>query len=77
VTNTDSNGLDAQFLREKEILDRCAPRTVSSYRDAWKAFARYSGEVSGPGLKAWVMAMTEAGLTPRSINSFASGVNSF
>jgi site-specific recombinase XerD len=80
LTNTDFNDLFSRFLREKEILDRCTPKTIASYRDAWQAFVRFAGctcEITAARLKQWVMTMTEAELTPRSINSFASGINSF
>jgi site-specific recombinase XerD len=65
------------WIREKEILDRCSPRTIDSYRDGWNAFKRYGGSVDKVGVKTFVLNAVNAKLTPRTINSYASGINSF
>jgi len=74
--------LFAQFCREKQILRNATAKTLQSYADGWRAFARYGGcqclaYLSTVRLKEWVMVMAQAGLKPGSINSYASGVNSF
>jgi integrase/recombinase XerD len=75
MTNYDD--IFDHWIREKQILDRCSPRTIDSYRDAWSAFNRYGGFVAKDGMKAFVLSAVNANLTPRTINSYASGVNSF
>src|SRR5262245_19063828 len=74
--------LFAQFRREKQILKNASAKTLSSYADGWRAFAQYGGctclaYLTTERLKAWAMAMAAAGLKPGSINSYASGINSF
>jgi len=75
MTNYDD--IFDQWIREKQILDRCSSRTIDSDRDAWGAFRRYRGVIAKDGVKMFVLNAVDAALTPRTINSYASGINSF
>jgi integrase len=77
MTNYDDNQVFELWIREKELLDRCSPRTIGSYRDAWGAFKRYGGTLDRVGVKAFFLNAVNAKRTPRTINSYASGINSF
>jgi integrase/recombinase XerD len=77
MTNYDDNQVFELWIREKELLDRCSPRTIESYRDAWGAFKRYGGALDRVGAKAFVLNAVNAKRTLRTINSYASGINSF
>jgi integrase/recombinase XerD len=68
-----------QFVREKIYLQNVSPKTVSYYRDSWKAYQRYTGgELLTKALLAeFVIKMREAGVKPVSCNTFISGVNVF
>jgi len=74
--------LFAQFRREKQILKNATQKTLGSYADGLRAFGFYAGctcvqHLTTERLKQWVITMSSAGLKPGSINSYASGVNSF
>jgi len=78
MTNYDD--IFQTWIREKEILDRCSARTIDSYRDAWSAYKRYQGctcELTKARVKTFAINAVNAKLTPRTINSYASGINSF
>jgi site-specific recombinase XerD len=64
------------WIREKELIDRCSKRTIESYQDAFKAFNRYGGSIDKVGVKTFVLNAVNAKLTPRTINSYASALNS-
>ena len=67
-----------QFLREKEFLNGLQQKSLRSYRDAFKAFKKYgNADVSATGVKEFMIRMLQAGLKPKSANSYASGINSF
>ena len=79
---TNSQSLFERFCREKQILRNATPRTLGSYADGWRAFQFYGGctcvhYLSADRLTQWVVTMSSAGLKPGSINSYASGINSF
>jgi len=78
MTNYDD--LFQTWIRETEILDRCSARTIDSYHDAWSAYKRYQGctcEMTKTRAKTFVLNAVNAKLTPHTINSYASGINSF
>jgi len=73
-----TNSLFDTFIHEKEYLDRVSINTIRSYRDAFKALERYGNHpLTSAGAKAFVIACVEAGLSPRTVNSWASAINSF
>ena len=79
---TNSQALFERFLREKKVLRNATAKTLQSYADGWRAFQFYGGcnciaHLSAERLVEWVVIMANAGLKPGSINSYASGVNSF
>lgn len=65
------------FCEEKKYLENVSPRTISSYRDAWKAFKRFHGEFSEDGIKRYMIEMGMAGVSPGAANSFSRSLNSF
>ena len=80
MTNPKISDLFSRFIREKEILDRCAPKTIASYRDAWVAYLRYHGctcEITEDTLKSFVIVASQSGVKPGAVNSFARALNSF
>lgn len=66
-----------QFVKERIYLKNVTKRTVDFYRDSWRSFQRYGGELSKPGLAKYVIAMREAGVKPVSCNTFISGINAY
>lgn len=66
-----------QFVKERIYLKNVSPRTVDFYRDSWKSFERYGGELTKAGLAKYVVAMREAGVKPVSCNTFISGINAY
>lgn len=67
-----------QFIRERIYLRNVSPKTVSYYKDAWKAFKRYGGkELNQSQLNEFVVRMREAEIKPVSCNTFISGLNGF
>jgi len=67
----------AQFVKERIYLKNVSPRTVDFYRDCWRSFERYGGELTKAGLAKYVTAMREAGVKPVSCNTFISGINAY
>jgi site-specific recombinase XerD len=76
VTNSPTD-LFEQFIREKQYISGVTPKTIRTYRDAWKAFQRYRGEVSASGVKTFVVTAGESGVSAGAVNTFARAVNSF
>jgi integrase/recombinase XerD len=76
VTNSPTD-LFEQFIREKQYISGVTPRTIRTYRDSWKAFQRYQGEVSASGVKTFVITAGESGVSAGAINTFARSVNTF
>jgi integrase/recombinase XerD len=77
MTNYDPTEVFNLWIREKELIDRCSPKTIESYHDAWKAFTRYGGTLDKTGVKTFVLNAVNAKRTPRTINSYSSAINSF
>lgn len=69
--------LFASFLEEKRYLNNVSPATVRLYSHAWKAFKRHQGEVTEPGLKAFMVAILKSGVQPGTANAYARCLNSF
>jgi integrase/recombinase XerD len=66
-----------QFLKEKQYLCNLSPKTIDSYRLAFKAFVKHKGELSKDGLRDFVINMREAGLSPGGCNVYIRSINSF
>jgi len=74
----DWNSLFERFIEEKQHLLGVTPRTIQSYRDAWKAFEKYGKpDVSERGVKDFMIAMSKSEMKPVSANTFATSINSF
>jgi site-specific recombinase XerD len=65
------------FIREKTYLQGLAPRSIQHYKESWKAFKKYKGEVSETGVKEFMMNMIASGMKPGAANAFARGVNAY
>ena len=81
MTNS-TDQLFEQFLREKQYIAGVTPKTIRTYRDAWKGFGPYVGCVCVPyltqqRLRAFVVTAGESGVSAGAINTFARSVNSF
>ena len=74
---TNYSDLFEQFLQEKQYIGGVTPKTIRTYRDSWKAFQKYQGSVTVPGVKAFVITAGVAGVSAGGINTFARSVNSF
>src|SRR5687768_6760025 len=69
----------AQFIKEKIYLANVSPRTVKTYKDALSSYKRLVGstEPTKPVLKDWVIKMSEAGLSPFTVNKNIRSFNAF
>jgi integrase/recombinase XerD len=70
------------FLRERRFLKNISPNTERYYNQSWTAYKTYAPggldiEFSKNQLNKWVMAMREAGIKPKSCNTFISAINAF
>jgi len=65
-----------QFLKERKYLKNVSARTVEFYEDCRKAVEKF-GDFSEDGLKQWVIASRESGLSARSINTRITGINAY
>ena len=72
------NELYAQFLREKQYLCNYSPRYIKLFR--W-VFNRWDNLVGQPpdkqNVKEWVIKLTQSGISPVTINTYARAYNSF
>jgi integrase/recombinase XerD len=66
-----------EFIKERIYLKNVSKRTVDFYRDCFRSFERYGGEVSEQGLKKYVIKMREGGVKPISCNTYISGINAY
>jgi integrase/recombinase XerD len=61
-----------QFIKDKIFLCNLSPKTIDSYRLAFKAFVKHKGELNKDGLKNFVINMREAGLSAGGCNVYNS-----
>jgi site-specific recombinase XerD len=71
-----------EFLRERKLLKNISKNTERFYNQSWIAYKQYApggldAELSKGQLNKWVMAMREAGIKPKSCNTFISAINAF
>jgi integrase/recombinase XerD len=66
-----------RFVQEKVYLKGVSPKTVEFYKDSFRAFRVYKGELTEQGVKDFVINMRTAGLSPGGVNAYVRGVNSF
>src|ERR1043165_1697594 len=69
-----------QFVREKVYLVGVTKKTEAWYWDSWKALKRMMGTpetIDRFFLNEFVIKLREAGVKPRSINTYTCGINSF
>jgi site-specific recombinase XerD len=72
--------LFAQFIKEKKYLGNLSQRTLDSYeKDVYKRWIRFIGDVmpNYENVKTFVIEMTEAGLSPTTINLTVRSWNVF
>lgn len=74
----DWKDLFEAFVLEKQYLKGATPKTVKSYRDAWRAFNHYGkAEMTEQGVKNFMVETVKAGRKPGASNAFARSLNSF
>lgn len=69
-----------EFLRERRLLRNIAKTTENYYKISFSAFRNYGGadeELSKTSLTKWVMRMREAGVKPKSCNTYITAINAF
>src|SRR5262245_23239355 len=68
-----------RFVEEKRYLENVSPRTARGYWDALSAFHRYhvGNEITADSLKRMVVRMTQSGMTPGAVYSYARSLNTF
>jgi site-specific recombinase XerD len=68
-----------EFLRERKLLKNISLNTEKYYRQSFQAFKTYGNteEINKGNLNKWVMAMREAGVKPKSCNTYISAINAF
>jgi site-specific recombinase XerD len=77
MTPTNYPDLFEQFLKEKQYIARVSLKTIRTYRDSWRAFQKYDGEIARLGVKQFVITANQSGVSVGAINTFARSVNSF
>lgn len=65
-----------QFIKERKYLKNVSARTVEFYEDCRKSVEKF-GDFSEEGLRRWVIASRESGLSARSINTRITGINAY
>jgi site-specific recombinase XerD len=72
-----------QFIREKKLLSNITKRTVDHFECSWRSFQLYAPAATSPAeltkklLREYVEGMRVKGLSAKSCNTYASGINSF
>ena len=66
-----------QFVKEKKFLKNVAPKTERFYRQSYKTFKRFGGELTKQGIKDFVIKMRESNLSSGACNVYIRGINSF
>lgn len=70
--------LFAEFLKEKEFLAGLSKKTLDSYQQAFNCYVRLGGGTpTKEGLKDFVIAMRESGLSAGACNVYIRSINSF
>jgi integrase/recombinase XerD len=70
--------LFAEFLKEKEFVAGLSKKTLDSYQQAFNCYIRLGGDTpTKEGLKGFVIAMREAGLSAGACNVYIRSINSF
>jgi hypothetical protein len=64
------------FVRERTYLKNLPPRTIEFYWDCQKSVLRF-GDFTEAGLKRWIVASREAGISAASINTRMTGINAY
>lgn len=78
MTDLFETQLFKSFLQEKQFLKNVTLRIVQGYKDAFKAFHRYSkADISAQGVKDFMIEMVKSGMRPGSANAFARSINSY
>jgi integrase/recombinase XerD len=72
----DSKVLFEEFLQEKRFLSNLAPKTLSFYRQSFKAFALRL-PVTQSQLNSIVVSLREQGKSANCVNSYIRGINPF
>jgi integrase/recombinase XerD len=72
----DSKVLFEQFLQEKTFLSNLAPKTLSFYRQSFKAFA-LTFPLTQTQLNSTVVRLREQGMSANCVNSYIRGINPF
>jgi integrase/recombinase XerD len=67
------------FLKEKQYMQNCSPKTIKYFQCSYNAFRRTtkSNEITKTVLNEFVIKMRESGLSARSCNDYIKGMNSF
>jgi integrase/recombinase XerD len=66
-----------RFVKEKIYLKGVSPKTVEFYKDSYRAFTLYRGELTEQGIKEFVINMRMAGISPGGANAYIRGINSY
>jgi integrase/recombinase XerD len=64
------------FIKERKYLMNVTPATVDFYNNAFKSVSKF-GDFSEDGLKRWVIGARDSGVSPRSINTWTTGINAY
>ena len=66
------------FLKEKEYLENCTPKTIKFLKCCYKAFTRSGAtEITKSSLTQFVVNMRQRGLSAKSCNDYIPGMNTF
>jgi site-specific recombinase XerD len=67
------------FIREKQYIENCAPKTIKYFRQCFKTFRRIiaDDEVSPQTLTRFVVEARQSGMSAGCFNSYSKGLNSF
>lgn len=64
------------FIRHKNFVENCSPKTLPVYRQSWKTFKRMVGDKnSKESITEFVMRMREARISPATCNVYIKGMN--
>ena len=67
-----------QFLKEKEYLENCTPRTIKFLKCSYNAFKRSGAiEINKSSLTEFVVNMRQRGLSATACNDYIAGMNTF
>jgi integrase/recombinase XerD len=72
-----------QYVEDRKYIRNVSPKTLSWYQDAWKAFGPHlepilaSGGPVREGVRAGVVALSQKGVRPVSVNSYLTCVRAY